>query len=225
MQLETFPGPCWILLTACAFLGAACSTQQPREPLLYDRGLFPFSRDIGQVEHSGSLTLSEDGVYELQGAGADIWGTEDAFHFASVSVTGDVQIRAAVGLEGQSAEGYRKAALMMRESFEPGAAYVDVALHQNGLASLQYRPYAGARTLHLIATSHLMTAVGHPNDLKLERRGDVFTATVAFDGQSVELGPIPVELPAQVEVGLGVASHDPRKLTTASFRDVTIERR
>ncbi len=41
---------------------------------------------------------------------------------------------------------HRKAALMIRQSLEPDAAYADVALHGDGLTSLQFRPTAGAAT-------------------------------------------------------------------------------
>jgi hypothetical protein len=37
---------------------------------------------------------------------------------------------------------HRKAALMIRQSLDPGAAYADVALHGDGLTSLQSRATA-----------------------------------------------------------------------------------
>src|SRR3712207_4595055 len=46
------------------------------------------SRDIGSVGLAGSANES-GGTFTVKGAGADIWGTADGFHYAYRMVTGD----------------------------------------------------------------------------------------------------------------------------------------
>lgn len=203
------------VLALCA-LAAACSAKPNAPPQRHESGAFAVSRDVGEVGHAGTLLHREDASYLLHGAGADVWSTRDAFHFASRPVEGDVQLQAEVELLGDSTNQYRKAVLMMRENLEADAAYVDVALHQNGLASLQYRPYAGAPTLQLKA------GLRHPTRLRLERQGDEFTALVSRDGKLSAIGPVAVDLPDTLEVGIGVSSHDRDELAAASFRDLTL---
>ena len=53
------------------------------------------NQDIGAVGLAGSTSIS-NGVFTLTGAGADIWGTADAFHFTYQRLTGDGEIVARV---------------------------------------------------------------------------------------------------------------------------------
>src|SRR5688572_28251224 len=61
---------------------------------LNDEELAPLwlDRDIGTVKTAGSASILADGTYVVQGAGADIWGQSDGFHFFYLSLNGDGQI-------------------------------------------------------------------------------------------------------------------------------------
>lgn len=51
------------------------------------------SQDVGSTVLAGSTTYtSATGTYTVTGAGADIWGTTDAFQYASQAVSGNVEI-------------------------------------------------------------------------------------------------------------------------------------
>ena len=49
------------------------------------------NQDIGAVGLTGSTSITS-GVFTLTGAGADIWGTADAFHFTYQRLTGDGEL-------------------------------------------------------------------------------------------------------------------------------------
>jgi hypothetical protein len=53
------------------------------------------ARDIGAPQLSGSASYSS-GVFRVDAAGGDIWGTTDEFHFVYQQVSGDVDIIARV---------------------------------------------------------------------------------------------------------------------------------
>src|SRR5204863_3671085 len=80
------------------------------------------SQDVGAVGLSGSSTLSGS-TWTVNGAGADIWGTADAFQFNSEQMTGDGTIVARVtAIENTNT--FAKAGIMIRESLNANAAHV-----------------------------------------------------------------------------------------------------
>src|SRR5579871_910849 len=71
--------------------------------------------DVGTVKHAGSLTFDADRrEYRLTAAGANVWGTEDAFHFAFRKATGDLTLTATVSWVGPGKNAHRKAGWMVR---------------------------------------------------------------------------------------------------------------
>src|SRR5712672_2797546 len=124
------------------FFLAALVVAQPQPNLFDVRG------DIGITPKTGSLEFdAASGEYKITGGGANIWGAEDAGFFTWKRLSGDVTLTADVRFVGGGAVAHRKAVLMVRQDLTPGSAYADVALHGDGMASLQYRPSAGAATL------------------------------------------------------------------------------
>src|SRR5712692_866033 len=122
-----------IMLVAAAFVRTAAS-QTAATPA----GLFASSGDIGVTPQHGSIEYTAaTGEYRITGGGANIWGAEDALYFAWQRVSGDVTITADVRFLGAGAVAHRKAVLMVRQELTPGSAYADVALHGDGMSSLQ----------------------------------------------------------------------------------------
>src|SRR5882724_9834261 len=115
--------------------------------------------------------------------------------------TGSLEFDAASGeykITGGGAVAHRKAVLMVRQDLTPGSAYADVALHGDGLTSLQYRPAAGGATLEVRST------VTGPTRIRIERRGNNFTIAAGKPGDElVSAGPQQVTLTDPVYVGLG----------------------
>src|SRR5215831_14701565 len=151
------------LSPAVAFLLLAAHAQA-------QTNLFDLKGDIGTTPKTGSIEFdAATGEYKLTGGGANIWGTEDAGYFTWKRISGDVTLTADIRFIGTGAVGHRKAVLMVRQDLTPGSAYADVALHGDGLTSLQYRSAAGAQTAEVRAT------VSAPTRVRLQRRGNEFT--------------------------------------------------
>ncbi len=151
-----------------------------------------------------------------------MWFTNDAFHFVWKRVSGDVALRASLELLGAGGNPHRKACLMIRQSLASDAAYVDVAVHGDGLTSLQFRCEPGG------ATHEVQARVRAPARAGIERQGDVlFMALPAqAEGPYAPCGPsVRVHFSDPVYVGLGVCAHDNGRLEQARFAEVRLERR
>lgn len=198
-----------MILSACT-----ASRERPARPGL---GVFTTSQDIGADGLPGQITAAGPNTYVISGSGRNLWGSQDEFHFAFTELVGDAQIGADIDLGAPLGQRYRKALLMFRSSTKPDAAYADVAVHENGLGSLQYRPYAGAPTLDL------QSSVPNPRHVRLVRRGAYFRAEFDNDaGQRDEVGPIAVSLPDAALVGLGVNSADTTHLARVTFSNLEL---
>src|SRR5262249_78738 len=75
--------------------------------------------DIGSVGVSGSGSYA-NGTFTVQGAGTQIWGTPDPFHFGYEALPGDgVFVARGVSITGNSS--YGAAGVMIRETLDAGA--------------------------------------------------------------------------------------------------------
>ncbi|MEZ5351780.1 MAG: alpha/beta hydrolase fold domain-containing protein [Bryobacteraceae bacterium] len=196
-------------------VGALCALASAQSTL----PLFDSHGDLGTTPKAGSAGYdAARNRYRITGGGANIWGAEDALYFVWKRVSGDVTLTADVAFEGHGVNAHRKAVLMIRQDLSPGSAYADIALHGDGLTSLQYRPTAGG------ATSEVKAAISGPSRLRIERQGNRFTAYAGKAGQPLTpIGPQSVELRGPVYVGIGVCSHDANVLETAVFSGVQLE--
>ena len=87
--------------------------------------------DIGAVGTPGDVHVGANNDWFVSGAGSDIWGAADSFHFAFQSLNGDGQIVArVVSLQNTSANA--KAGLMFRSSQSPSAAHVIIDAQPGG---------------------------------------------------------------------------------------------
>jgi hypothetical protein len=181
-------------------------------------GIFESCGDIGVTPKTGALEYdAANGEYRITGGGANIWAAEDALYFAWNRLSGDVTITADVRFLGAGTVAHRKAVLMVRQDLSAGSAYADVALHGDGLTSLQFRLTAGALTQEIRST------VNAPSRIRIERRGNRFTIFVGKPGEELTAsGPQIVELSDPVYVGIGVCSHDAGVLETAIFSKIEV---
>ena len=184
----------------------------------FDRELFEVSEDIGAVLHSGSTHYDpDDQVFVLEGSGTNMWGAEDEFHFAWRKMKGDFILSANMELLGEGVDPHRKMGWMIRESLATDAAYVDVALHGDGLTSMQFRRTPGGET------EEVVSAVSGPDVLRLERRDGRYFMSVAVQGELLSTAElIGVELPEEVYVGLFVCAHNPDVVERGRFSNVRV---
>jgi Tol biopolymer transport system component len=108
---------------------------------------------------------------------------------------------------------------IVRTGLEPDAAYVDIAVHGDGLTALQFRRAPGGETEELRSPTH------HPEVIQLSRRGGTYTMAVASPGGTFARQRIDdLELGDEVYVGLFVCSHDAAASQRAVFDNVRIVR-
>src|SRR5580700_2988508 len=183
-------------------------------------GLFQNHADIGTVSHAGSAQY--DAVhngYSLTGSGENMWFTSDDFQFAWKQVSGDIALTADIAFPEKGGNPHRKAVLMIRQSLDADAVYADVALHGDGLTSLQFREARGS------ITHEIQSNLSAPHRLRIEKRGDViyiFVARQASEPLRPSGASIKLHLEGSFYVGIGVCSHDKNAVEKAVFSNVEI---
>jgi TolB protein len=205
------------LVVTLAVWSLLCFTTSAQNPPL---GLFPSQADIGTLLHPGSASFdAARHRYTLSASGENMWAARDDFHFLYKQTTGNQALAAEVSLLGAGADPHRKACLLFRQSLDPDAAYVDIALHGDGLTSLQFRREKGARTQEIQAN------VISPKRLRLEKRGDTFTLFLASENQEPTFSGAAIKLLLREPfyVGLGVCAHNKDVTETATFANVQLE--
>src|SRR4051812_46269956 len=152
------------------------------------------NQDIGSVGQTGSSSFAS-GVFTVQGAGADIWGTSDAFQAVMQPITGDVQIVARVATM-QATNTYAKAGLMLRGALTANSAHVILDVRPNGSIEFMTRSSNGGLTSYLSGATQ--TA---PVWLKLTRVGNTVTGFVSSSGLSwTQVGNTTLSIPAAANV-------------------------
>jgi len=181
-------------------------------------GVFAGSTDVGKTVPGTTVFDAKTKSYQVSGGGADMWGSEDAFRFTWVKLTGDATISALVEVPADAPVALEKAVLIFRQSLDPGSAYADIAVHADGHATLQFRAAAGGPTADTVAEQH------GPARLKIERKGDLFTAwTAEAAGEWRPAGSTTVAMMGPVYMGIGVCSHVADGVATVKFSEVKIE--
>jgi TolB protein len=181
-------------------------------------GDFKDHAEVGKVERPGSAEYDAGRrEYRVTGSGDNVWGKADAFHFVWRKASGDVSIGFDVKFVGDGKNAHRKACGMVRQGLDADAAYADVAVHGDGLISLQYRREKGG------VTEEVKSPVKGPAAVRLERRGDAFTLFVKPEGRpEAAAGPVRLAMKDPVYVGLAVCSHDAAVSETAVFSNVVV---
>jgi len=183
-----------------------------------EAGIFESAGDVGAVKTAGTVEFDAGSqVFTLSGSGTNMWSVEDEFFFAWKKLSGDFILSTDAGFLGEGVDPHRKLGWMIRESLATDSAYVDVALHGDGLVSLQYRREKGADT------EQVVSEVIAPDVLQLERRGSRYIMWVARKGERFTTDDFSdIELPDEVYVGLFICAHNPDVVETGRFSNVRI---
>ena len=131
--------------------------------------------DIGTVGLAGSATLTS-GTFSVKGAGADIWGTTDAFHFAYQRLNGNTQVIAKVASVSNT-NAWAKAGVMIRDTLLPNSRNAFVAVTPSNGVTFQSRVATAGSTVSTVATGLVA-----PYWVKLARSGNRFSAYRSADG-------------------------------------------
>ena len=183
-------------------------------------GVFENHTDVGTTLHSGSAQFdAAQHAYTLSGSGENMWFAADAFQFVWKQVSGDIALTADIAFPEAGGNEHRKAVLMIRQSLDADSPYADVALHGDGLTSLQYRDAKG------LTTHEIQSNILAPRRLRIEKRGDfiyVFLAATAKESLRPSGASIKLLLQEPFYVGIGVCSHDKDVVEKAIFTNVNL---
>ena len=214
-------------LSVTLFLGICIHAGQLAGQAASDSlGIFEGQSDVGSVVPAGTITYSSAAnTYTLTAAGANIWSTEDGFHFVwkklsgdlsrDLSLTADIDFPSKVGNHSPN----RKAVLMVRQTLDKDAAYADVAVHGAGVTALQYRRAKGANT------QDIELKIDLPKRVRLEKRGDVFTMFVSNHGEPLHQAgaSIKMHFDEPFYAGIGLSAHNPAATERAAFSTVELK--
>jgi len=172
--------------------------------------------DIGSVGVAGSATLY-DGVFAVNGSGADIWDDADAFNFFFQPVTGDCIITGQV-TSIQDTNTWAKSGVMIRQTLDPGSIFADALMSYSSGSAFQYRT-----TANNAANGTSSNSLAWPYWVRLARTGNVVTGYESPDGNTwTEMGSETLTMPASIYVGVCVTAHNNADLCSASMDNVTV---
>ncbi len=205
------------------------------------------SVDVGSPLTAGTADYSAgDQTFYVDGAGADVYGANDQFHYVYQTLNGDGTIIARVRYQTESSA-WAKAGVMIKQSTTAGSSYVDalvtpdvspntpningVGCTPDGCGSplppitppvgngvrMQYN-FTGAKT----ATN--LSGYSSPNKwLKLQRVGNTFTSWESTDGNTwTQIGSTSVTMNGSATIGLFVTSHNIGQYSSVAFDNVQV---
>ncbi|MCW3094491.1 MAG: hypothetical protein JWL77_109 [Chthonomonadaceae bacterium] len=182
-------------------------------------GIFENHEDVGTVLHPGAAEFDPARrSYTVAGSGENMWSTKDAFHYVWKKAVGDLALTADVSFLGTGKEPHRKACLMIRQSLDADSAYVDVALHGDGLTSLQFREARGA------STHEVQANVSAPKRIRIEKRGKYVLMYLGAKGEDLHFSGAAErsEFKEPFYVGIGVCAHNQDVTEKAVFSNVEL---
>lgn len=180
---------------------------------------FPVATNIGNPAiKGGSVYQSGMQSWILSGSGYNMWNKRDEFFFLSRPVSGDFIFSANIEFIGTGKEPHRKAGLMFRSSLEEDAPYVDVAVHGDGLTSIQYRSEKGGET------REVASQVKAPGFVQIEKSGNTYILRVSRDQTPLdEVASVKVSLGEQFHAGIFICSHNAEVMEQARFWNVRLD--
>ena len=184
----------------------------------FGQGVFEAHTDIGRTSMKGSVDYDAGKqIYTVRGSGANMWSSTDAFHLVWKKICGDFILRTRAGFTSDGVEPHRKMGWIVRASLDAGAAYVDGAVHGDGLAAMQYRQAVNGET------REIRFPVEAPDIIQIKRTGNEYTVSMAVSGDTLISRTIAeLDLGDTVYAGLFVCAHNDTVMEEATFRDVRI---
>ncbi len=193
-------------------------------------------QDVGETETDGDISF-DGNLYTLEAAGSDIGGNSDQFHFMYVPLTGDGTITARY--VPQISSQFSKFGLMMREDCDNSSAHVSLLIMPHFDANIE-QPEWYARLItrdptnkDTFAEKSLSSQITNPIVqygrlmgpcwLRLQRKGNTFSAAISPDGQTwFRIGEKEVLLNDDLLTGLAACSGLTEVTTIVKFDNVAV---
>jgi hypothetical protein len=172
--------------------------------------------DVGAVGAAGSAS-GDLSALTVDGAGADVWGTADAFRFVYTTLDGDGSVVARVSSEEYVAD-WTKAGVMLRETLAPGSKQASMFVSPAKGLAFQRRTTSNG----LSASTSGGTGKA-PYFVRLTRTGNTVTAAKSIDGSTWTIvGTDTIAMAATIYAGVAVSSHAAATLATVNFTSTTV---
>ncbi|MDB6133948.1 MAG: hypothetical protein JWM59_2191 [Verrucomicrobiales bacterium] len=186
------------------------------------------SEDIGLVDPPSSASATGADAFDVKTAGADIWLTQDSFHFVHQDRTGDFDVRVQMA-RLDPVNGSTRGGLMVREDLGAGSRNFFVGTYpaagDNHWVSTARQETDGDTTL-APGDSYVIREAGfaYPNVwFRLMRAGNTFTAFYGTNGSDwTRIGDQftpEIPYPDTVSLGLATASINAAAQTVAHYRN------
>jgi regulation of enolase protein 1 (concanavalin A-like superfamily) len=167
--------------------------------------------DVGSPAIAGSASYT-NGVFTVNGAGADIWGTSDQFNYAYQNVNGNGTLIARVTSQSNTSSN-AKAGIMFKQSTTAGSSYILIAVAPGGGIKVQYN-FNGS----IGGATYTFPNVW----MKLTRSGSTFIASTSSDGVNwTQVLSKTLTITTSATFGLFTCSHNATALGTATFDNVS----
>ena len=205
MAYVTAQGPVWSFTTAGTSSGGGGSSLPSGWA----------DADVGSTGAAGSASAS-NGTFTVEGAGADVWGTADAFNYAYLPLSGDGTMIARVATVS-SQSSWVKAGVMIRGSLSASSAQAFMLVSFSKGVAFQRRTSDGNTTTNTAGSTS--TA---PHWVKIVRSGSTISGYESGDGSTWTLvGSDTFVMGTSAYIGLAVSSHVSGSLATATFDHVS----
>ncbi|MCU4972459.1 ATP-binding protein [Halobacteria archaeon AArc-m2/3/4] len=175
------------------------------------------SVDVGDVAVPGTAS-GGDGTYHVRGAGDNIWGLVNEFHFFHTLVDGGVRIQGRL-TDLERASEWSKAGFMIRSGLEEDAAYGFVGGNVNRDPDVNWRHELGDP-----GHNHQIEGVRDRHEwFRIDRLGELVSCSISTDGEHWQfVDRRTVALDEQVAVGIAVCSVASDEAVDARFEDVSV---
>jgi glucose/arabinose dehydrogenase len=176
------------------------------------------AQSVGAVGLTGSASLV-NGTFTLQGSGADINGTNDAFFYTAQKLSGDGEIKARVVSVQNTAPG-AKAGVMLRTSLTANAAHSLLSISPIEGVAFERRDETDFGTA-LVSGG----AIAAPRWVRLVRSGNQISGYHSANGINWTLvSTATLNFPTEIFAGLAVTAANNAALCTAVFDNVSVSK-
>ena len=177
----------------------------------------PASLDVGGPAAAGSASVDPGtGAYTIQGAGNDVWGTWDQFHYVFRPLAGDGSGVARIVSQDTTHE-WSKVGVMIRETLDGNSKHA--AIHMTGTHGVEtvWREQTGG------ASQSAASEIALPIYVKIERIGDVINTYMTFNPAFwIPQQSLNIPMKTNVYIGMYVCSHIGDTLATGVFDSVDL---
>ena len=175
--------------------------------------------DVGSPAIAGGQA-SSGSSWTISGAGNDVWGTSDQFHYVWQTVAGSNATVSAHITAQSNTNAWAKAGVMLRASSDPGSPFYAAFITPSHGIAVQYRAAQGGS-----AVMNANPAGTLPAYLQVSDSGGSFTASTSSDGNSwtpISGSAASISFGSPMLAGAAVTSHSASAASTMTVDSLSV---